>query len=134
MAGERPPRSKVSPCASESLRTCDFRRPIAGRRSGAGIARSAAMDSQTEDNASAWEQAATQYGVDIKSDLNALRSRKLSLHPIEREMLGNLTACTRAIHLQCSHGQDTLSLWLLGAQEVVGLDISETMLEHASTK
>ena len=33
----------------------------------------------------------------------------------------------RAVHLQCSHGLDTLSLWRLGAPSVVGLDFSERM-------
>ncbi len=36
-----------------------------------------------------------------------------------------------AIHLQCAAGEDTLSLLNLGASEVVGVDISEEMIQIA---
>jgi SAM-dependent methyltransferase len=42
-----------------------------------------------------------------------------------------LARSRRAVHLQCSHGTDTLSLWRLGAREVVGVDFSEAMLALA---
>ncbi len=42
--------------------------------------------------------------------------------------------CKRAIHLQCAGGRDTLSLWNLGAHEVVGVDISERMIAIALAK
>lgn len=52
--------------------------------------------------------------------------------------IGHLTPllahCRRAVHLQCSHGTDTLSLWRLGAREVVGVDFSEAMLALARRK
>ena len=38
----------------------------------------------------------------------------------------------RAIHLQCAGGRDTLSLWNLGATEVVGVDFSPRMLALAA--
>lgn len=38
------------------------------------------------------------------------------------------------VHLQCSHGLETLSLLNLGAREVVGLDLSKEMLEMARWK
>src|SRR6185503_5415623 len=40
--------------------------------------------------------------------------------------------CRRAIHLQCAGGRDTLSLWNLGAEEVVGVDFSPRMLDLAA--
>ena len=47
-------------------------------------------------------------------------------------LLGDLHGrCRRAIHLQCAGGRDTLSLWNLGADEVVGVDLSPRMIELA---
>jgi SAM-dependent methyltransferase len=40
----------------------------------------------------------------------------------------------KAIHLQCSHGLDALSLLNLGYRDVVGLDFSSAMLELARAK
>ena len=42
--------------------------------------------------------------------------------------------CKRAIHLQCSGGADLLALWKLGAKEVVGIDISERLIQSAHRK
>ena len=53
----------------------------------------------------------------------------------EQELLGDLSVwCKRAIHLQCSHGNDALSLLRQGASEVVGVDISERLLAVARRK
>jgi SAM-dependent methyltransferase len=38
------------------------------------------------------------------------------------------------IHLQCAGGTESLSLWNMGAGEVVGIDISEKMIEIAQRK
>lgn len=50
----------------------------------------------------------------------------------EINLLGRLNG--RVIHLQCSHGLDGLSLLNLGADELIGIDISEKMLEYATAK
>ena len=42
--------------------------------------------------------------------------------------------CRRAIHLQCAGGRDTLSLWNQGAAEVIGVDISDKMIDCARRK
>ena len=42
--------------------------------------------------------------------------------------------CKRAIHLQCAGGRETLSLWNQGAAEVIGVDISDTMIACAQAK
>lgn len=57
------------------------------------------------------------------------------MHPVERrnlERYGPLAEwCRRAIHLQCAGGLDTLSLVSEGARAVVGIDISDAMIETA---
>jgi SAM-dependent methyltransferase len=78
---------------------------------------------------------AAECAPDIEREVTALRSGSTSLLASERHYLTPLLAgCRRAIHLQCSHGTDTLSLWLLGAREVVGVDSSEAMLARARRK
>ena len=53
----------------------------------------------------------------------------------EQQILGDLKPwCKRAIHLQCSGGNDALSLLRQGAAEVVGVDISERLLAVARRK
>ena len=53
--------------------------------------------------------------------------------PVEHDLIGDLHGrCRRAIHLQCAGGRDTLSLWNLGADEVIGVDISPRMLDLAA--
>ena len=56
----------------------------------------------------------------------------MNLFGAEVELIGDLHGkCRRAIHLQCVGGRDTLSLWNLGATEVVGVDFSARMLDLA---
>lgn len=52
------------------------------------------------------------------------------LTPIERQELPPLE-CKRIAHFQCHIGTDTLSLKLLGAAEVIGLDFSPKAIGHA---
>ena len=64
-----------------------------------------------------------------------LRAGGQALLAPEVRLLGDLGAwCRRAIHLQCAAGTDTLSLWRLGAAEVVGVDISDAMIALAREK
>jgi SAM-dependent methyltransferase len=71
----------------------------------------------------------------VERDVEMLRSGGSSLLPLELDALGPLLRRGgRAIHLQCSHGTDALSLWRLGAREVVGLDVSDRMLALARRK
>lgn len=85
-------------------------------------------------NERAWDLAATKYTPDVAQDVAFLRSGGNNLMEVERRLLGDLSWCRRAIHLQCSHGLDALSLWKLGAHEVVGIDISRVMLDLARRK
>ena len=83
-------------------------------------------------NRASWDQAALHYTADNDGRIADLRAGKSNLHPIERAMLGDLRPwCTTAIHLQCASGRDTLSLWLEGAQRVVGVDISPVHIDNA---
>ncbi|MEM6288068.1 MAG: methyltransferase domain-containing protein [Bacteroidota bacterium] len=85
-------------------------------------------------NAAAWDRAAQKYAPDVERDVAFLQGGGNALFEIERRALGDLSACRRAIHLQCSHGLDALSLLDLGVTEVVGVDISPEMLAQAEQK
>lgn len=88
-----------------------------------------------QSNRLAWNEAAARYAQDIDADIAFLRGGGTHFCPPEREFLAGLGEwCGRAIHLQCAGGCDTLSLWNLGAREVVGVDISEAMLACARAK
>lgn len=66
--------------------------------------------------------------------MELLRSGGNALLEVERRLLGDLSWCRRAVHLQCSHGLDALSLLNLGVSEVVGMDLSQAMLAQATRK
>ena len=85
-------------------------------------------------NRAAWNEAAERYAGWFDEAVALIRAGGSNLFPVEHELLGDLRAgsgTARAIHLQCAGGRDTLSLWNLGAREVIGIDISPRMLELA---
>ena len=83
-------------------------------------------------NRVAWEQAAEDYEQRLAGSLERLRAGRSSLLPVELDLLGDLHGwCGHAVHLQCADGEDTLSLWLAGAQRVTGIDFSPRMLDLA---
>lgn len=85
-----------------------------------------------EANRTSWNEAAGWYAAKNEERIAELRAGRSNLHPVEREMLGDLRAwCDTAIHLQCASGRDTLSLWIEGAKRVVGIDISDLHIENA---
>ncbi|MBC8141971.1 MAG: class I SAM-dependent methyltransferase [Armatimonadetes bacterium] len=95
------------------------------------------MDTTTlhEQNRVAWNEAANQYAREIEADVAFLRAGGKNFCPPEFEYLRDLNAwCDCAIHLQCAGGKDTLSLLNLGAKRVVGVDISDRMIEVARAK
>jgi SAM-dependent methyltransferase len=80
----------------------------------------------------AWDEAAERYERWLPEAIELIRSGGTNLLPPELELMGDLHGrCRRAIHLQCAGGRDTLSLWNLGADEVVGIDYSPRMLSLA---
>jgi SAM-dependent methyltransferase len=83
-------------------------------------------------NRLAWDEAAERYEGWLDEAIELIRSGGSNLLAPELELIGDLHGrCRRAIHLQCAGGRDTLSLWSLGAEEVVGIDFSPRMLELA---
>ena len=83
-------------------------------------------------NRAAWDEAAERYERWLPEAIDLIGSGGTNLFPIEIELIGQLRGrCRRAIHLQCAGGRDTLSLWNLGADEVIGVDFSPRMLELA---
>jgi SAM-dependent methyltransferase len=93
-------------------------------------------------NRAAWDEASERYEGWFDEAVALIRAGGSNLFPVEHGLIGDLRAAagaavggagrrTRAIHLQCAGGRDTLSLWNLGADEVVGVDISPRMLALA---
>jgi SAM-dependent methyltransferase len=83
-------------------------------------------------NRIAWDEAAERYEGWFDEAVALIRSGGSNLFPVEHELIGDLRGrCRRAIHLQCAGGRDTLSLWSLGAESVVGVDFSPRMLDLA---
>lgn len=84
-------------------------------------------------NRDAWDEAAERYERWLPEAIELIRSGGSNLFSVERDLLGDLHGrCRRAIHLQCAGGRDTLSLWVQGAAEVVGIDFSPNMLALAA--
>lgn len=83
-------------------------------------------------NRAAWDEAAERYERWLPEAIELIRGGGTNLLPPELEAIGDLHGrCKRAIHLQCAGGRDTLSLWNLGADEVIGVDFSPRMLDLA---
>jgi SAM-dependent methyltransferase len=83
-------------------------------------------------NRAAWDEAAERYEGWLEEAIALIRSGGTNLFGAEIELIGDLHGrCPLAIHLQCAGGRDTLSLWNLGADEVVGVDFSPRMLDLA---
>ena len=83
-------------------------------------------------NRQAWDEAAERYEGWFAEAVELISSGGTNLLPLELELIGDLHGrCPRAIHLQCAGGRDTLSLWNLGADEVIGVDFSPRMLALA---
>lgn len=82
----------------------------------------------------AWDRAAAKYLAEFDQDVALLRAGGHALLRPELEFLGDLTGCGVAIHLQCSHGLDALSLANLGVAAIIGVDVSREMLALAARK
>lgn len=86
-------------------------------------------------NRAAWNEGAIAYHAELDAAREFIAAGRSNLHPVERRNLerhGPLASwCRRAIHLQCAGGRDTLSLRNEGAHEVIGVDISDRMIDAA---
>lgn len=89
---------------------------------------------RTRSTEAAWDRVAAKYAADMDRDFALLRAGGHALLPHEVAILGDLSACAVAVHLQCSHGLDALSLVNLGVKEVIGVDLSQAMLALAQRK
>ncbi len=84
-----------------------------------------------QSNRASWNEGAQYYKDHLEEAIHELQEKKSSLHPIERNNLGDLRQYHTAIHLQCASGRDTLSLWIEGVSRVIGVDISDIHIENA---
>ena len=75
--------------------------------------------------------AATKYRAEFAARLDLLRTGGHSLLDVEVEELRDHIPGASVVHLQCSHGLDTLSLRSLGAADVAGIDLSSEMIRLA---
>lgn len=82
----------------------------------------------------AWDLTAQKYAPSVDRDVEFLRGGGVSLVDREQKALSHIPVRGRAVHLQCSHGLDTLSLLNLGFSEVIGVDLSKAMLGLARMK
>jgi SAM-dependent methyltransferase len=88
-----------------------------------------------EDNRIGWNEGAEAYEADLAERTEFLKNGGTNFVRPEYDYLRDLDKwCERAIHLQCAGGTDTLSLWNLGAHEVIGVDISDRMVAVARRK
>jgi SAM-dependent methyltransferase len=84
-------------------------------------------------NCAAWDEAAERYEGWFEESVSEIRAGRINLFGVEVELIGDLHGrCRRAIHLQCAGGRDSLALWNLGADEVIGVDFSPRMLDLAT--
>jgi ubiquinone/menaquinone biosynthesis C-methylase UbiE len=82
----------------------------------------------------AWDRVAAKYEAEFEHDVALLRGGGDALMEHERRLLGDLSQCQLAVHLQCSHGLDALSLLNRGVHEIIGIDLSREMLALAARK
>jgi len=83
-------------------------------------------------NRVAWDEAAEDYERRLAGSIERLRAGRSSLLPVELALIGDLHGrCGHAVHVQCAGGEDTISLWLAGAERVTGIDFSPRMLDLA---
>lgn len=84
-------------------------------------------------NRLAWEEAAEDYERRLAGSVERLRAGQSSLLAVELALIGDLRGrCPHAVHVQCAGGEDTISLWLAGADRVTGIDFSPRMLGLAA--
>lgn len=78
--------------------------------------------------------ARAKYRAEIEEHVEVLRAGGHNLLGPEIKTLGPLLPTADIVHLQCSHGFDTLGLLNAGAASVTGVDISPEMIAQAREK
>jgi SAM-dependent methyltransferase len=85
-----------------------------------------------ERNRASWNHATVAHNSHKVDQHLFFRNKGSTLYKEEKDLLGNLEGL-KVCHLQCNAGQDTLSLVTkLGAQNPVGVDISDSAIEFAT--
>ena len=94
-----------------------------------------ARNKNHEENSVAWDIVArAKYEAEMEEHIAFLRSGGHTLLAPEIEALRPHLSRADVVHLQCSHGLDTLGLLNLGAGSVTGIDISPAMIRQAQQK
>lgn len=84
------------------------------------------------ETARAWDVVArAKYRAEFDDHVALLRAGRHNLLEAEAVTLVPLLPGSHVIHLQCSHGLDTLGLLNAGAESVLGIDISAEMISQA---
>jgi len=92
-------------------------------------------DDLHDEMARAWDVVAREtYRTEFDDHVALLRAGRHNLLEPEVATLLPLLRGAHVVHLQCSHGLDTLGLLNAGAQSVVGIDISAEMIAQAREK
>ncbi len=87
------------------------------------------MDEYLKANKARWDELVPIHLRSSFYDVDGFKAGRISLSPIEREELGDVTG-RRLLHLQCHIGLDTISWARLGAH-VVGVDFSQAAIDAA---
>jgi SAM-dependent methyltransferase len=92
-------------------------------------------DDLHHETARAWDVVARgKYRAEFDEHVALLRSGRHNLLAPEFAVLAPLLPGSHVVHLQCSHGLDTLGLLNAGADSVLGIDISAEMISQAREK
>ena len=83
-----------------------------------------------EQNRLSWNEATKAHNSHKEDQARFFRGGGNKLFAEERALLGDLSGKS-VLHLQCNAGQDTLSIKLLGAEKVTGVDISDEAIDFA---
>jgi SAM-dependent methyltransferase len=83
-----------------------------------------------EQNRLSWNEATRAHNNHKADPAKFYREGGSKLSPEEATLLGDLTGKS-IVHLQCNSGQDTLSMKRLGAERLLGVDISDEAISFA---
>lgn len=83
-----------------------------------------------EQNRRSWNAATRAHNSHKADQAKFYREGGNKLYPEEIALLGDLSGMS-IVHLQCNSGQDTLSMRQLGAEKVLGIDISDEAISFA---
>ena len=83
-----------------------------------------------EQNRLSWNAATRAHNSHKGDQAKFYREGGNELYPEEAALLGDLTGKS-VVHLQCNSGQDTLSMRGLGAETLLGIDISDEAISFA---